>query len=261
MNAYFRRIAAAAIAACGISSSAWATTASIDYTDIWYNPTESGWGINIIQQGATLFATLFVYEGDRLPHWFVASEMNGGPAGFSGPLYQISNGAPYSGPWTGTSPATAVGSISVNFGTASTGTLQYSVGAITVTKSIQRQSFRANNLAGLYYGGLSANSNCGASLAQGLITITHAGTAFSMQLDFIDNQNRPQTCRFNGTYTATGRLATVTGTAVCVNVPSTFTLSEVEASRNGLTAAFTMTNNPPDICTFNGHFGATRDLR
>ena len=258
MNAYFRRIAAAALAACGISSSAWATTASIDYTDIWFNPAESGWGINIIQQGATLFATIFVYEADRQPHWFVASEMNGGPTGFSGPLYQVS-GPHYAGPWGATSPATAVGNIALTFSTANSATLQYSVGGITVTKAIQRQSFRANNLGGAYYGGLVAVTNCTPreAAAQGPYSVTHSGASVAITL--LNASTGAVTCSFNGTYSAQGRLGTLNGTSSCMGIPGTFSMTELDVSKNGWNSVFVLSDT--NGCNFNGYFGGTRDQR
>ena len=52
------------------SPSASATTTIPDYGDIWYNApaeSQSGWGVNIAQQGEILFVTLFVYGPDRTP--------------------------------------------------------------------------------------------------------------------------------------------------------------------------------------------------
>src|SRR3954469_24052414 len=43
------------------------------YQGLWWNPAESGWGLNTTHQGNILFATLFVYAGDGQPLWLVAS--------------------------------------------------------------------------------------------------------------------------------------------------------------------------------------------
>jgi hypothetical protein len=42
-----------------------------DYSGIWFDPNESGWGLTL-QQGAThtLFGLLFVYNPDGQPEWF-----------------------------------------------------------------------------------------------------------------------------------------------------------------------------------------------
>ncbi len=44
-----------------------------NYTDLWWNPEESGWGINFTHQGEILFATLFTYGADGEPDWFAMS--------------------------------------------------------------------------------------------------------------------------------------------------------------------------------------------
>jgi hypothetical protein len=43
-----------------------------DYTDMWWNPSESGWGIDIAQHAdGQLFATWFAYAADGSPTWYV----------------------------------------------------------------------------------------------------------------------------------------------------------------------------------------------
>lgn len=258
MTHTIRRFTAALVASMAFAMPASATNFSTDWTDLWFNPAESGWGINIIQQGATLFATIFVYEADRQPHWFVASEMNGGPTGFSGPLYQVS-GPHYAGPWGATSPATAVGNIALTFSTANSATLQYSVGGITVTKAIQRQSFRANNLGGAYYGGLVAVTNCTPreAAAQGPYSVTHSGASVAITL--LNASTGAVTCSFNGTYSAQGRLGTLNGTSSCLGIPGTFSMTELDVSKNGWNSVFAMSDT--NGCNFNGYFGGTRDQR
>jgi hypothetical protein len=259
MNPLLRRHAVAAFVACGLALPAAATTSGTDYTDVWFNPAESGWGINLIQQGSTLFATMFVYGADRTPHWFVASEMNGGGSGFSGALLQTS-GPAYNGPWTGGVTAPAVGSISVNFTSMNTATLSYTVNGQTITKSIQRQTFRGNNTSGQYYGGLVATTNCNPpnALAHGPFTVSHANPESGGTVGISLSVNGTPTCTFSGTYSAQGRLGTITGNATCQGVAGTFSMTEVDVSRNGFNAIFTM-STPGNGCNYNGYFGGTRD--
>jgi hypothetical protein len=41
-------------------------------TDLWWNPSESGWGLNVIQHGSgIIFATWFNYAPDGKPIWYV----------------------------------------------------------------------------------------------------------------------------------------------------------------------------------------------
>src|SRR6476659_3689395 len=48
---------------------------SPDPTGFWYNAAESGWGVNIAQQGDVLFVTLVVYDEQKRAQWFVASDV------------------------------------------------------------------------------------------------------------------------------------------------------------------------------------------
>ena len=43
------------------------TSDPANYTALWWNAAESGWGVNVNHQGNTLFATLFTYDTDGTP--------------------------------------------------------------------------------------------------------------------------------------------------------------------------------------------------
>ncbi|MGE5095894.1 MAG: trypsin-like serine peptidase [Betaproteobacteria bacterium] len=113
-----------------------------NYTDLWFNPAEQGWGINLTQQGNLMFATLFIYDASGRDYWLV---MSGGvrqaDGSFTGPLYQTTgNGAFNTQPWPGVT-VQQVGSMTLRFGNGENGTLSYSVNGQSVTKSITRQLF------------------------------------------------------------------------------------------------------------------------
>ncbi len=113
-----------------------------NFQDLWWNPAEPGWGINVTHQGDTLFATLFTYAADGRGAWYAMS--NGVRAGastsYSGTLYRTSGPAFNALPWTPATP-TPVGTMSFAFRDGNDGTLTYDVGGVTVTKQIQRQVF------------------------------------------------------------------------------------------------------------------------
>ena len=54
---------------------AQATAFSTDATDLWWNPNESGWGINFNHQGDILFGTLFTYDSSGRDYWLVAPDL------------------------------------------------------------------------------------------------------------------------------------------------------------------------------------------
>ena len=114
-----------------------------NYQDLWWNPNESGWGMNVTQQGTIAFATLFDYDANGKPLWFV---MPNGPqssgGNFSGPLYTVKGPAFNSSPWDASKIATTnVGTMTLHFTSGTAGSLTYTVNGSTVTKSIQRQTF------------------------------------------------------------------------------------------------------------------------
>ena len=82
-----KRHAVAFIASLAVSLPAAATTYGTDYTDLWWNQNESGWGINLIQQYEVIFATLFAYGADNSNRWYVASSLSGSQSSFTGTLY------------------------------------------------------------------------------------------------------------------------------------------------------------------------------
>lgn len=110
-------------------------------TALWWNPNESGWGVNLNHQGSILFATVFTYAADRLNMWLVGSALSQQADGsYSGALYRTT-GPPFNRvPWTSIN-LTQVGTITVRFMSAGLATLTYSVNGVSVSKSIQKQEF------------------------------------------------------------------------------------------------------------------------
>ena len=146
------------------SFQARASTFSTDYTDLWWNSpdnSESGWGVNVVQQAEVVFATFFVYGADGTPRWFVAPNTGAlaSPAGqntFTGPLFSTT-GSHFALPWNpGASSFAQVGTVTFNFTSPVAGNVSYSVNGVQVSKNIKRQTWRTNNLAGRYFGGTTA---------------------------------------------------------------------------------------------------------
>lgn len=62
---------------------------AVDFTDLWFDPKQPGWGIFIDQQGATVFATLFTHDPAGHPTWLFMSNGARQPDGsFSGDLHR-----------------------------------------------------------------------------------------------------------------------------------------------------------------------------
>jgi hypothetical protein len=114
-------------------------------TALWWDPSESGWGLNLNHQGSTLFATLFTYDSARAPLWLVMSNgvMQSDGLTFTGDLYRTTGPAFNANPFTpiGASNLTQVGTMTVSFVDVNTATLRYTVNNVEVSKGVQRQVF------------------------------------------------------------------------------------------------------------------------
>jgi YVTN family beta-propeller protein len=116
------------------------------YQDLWWGSpagSESGWGVNLAHQGNILFVTWFTYAADGRGMWLVGPDVRQtGNATFAGKLYRTTGPAFNAKPW---SPAlvgkTEVGSIQFTFSGDNAGMMTSTVGGVTLSKSITRQSF------------------------------------------------------------------------------------------------------------------------
>ena len=121
--------------------SAFDRSFTTNFQDLWWNPAEPGWGLNITHQGNILFATLFTYDLAGRGRWLVMSrgELIGDGLYFGELL--TTAGPPFNAsPWT---PATATqaGTLSIQFTRGNAGTISYTLDGILVVKSIKRQVF------------------------------------------------------------------------------------------------------------------------
>ena len=117
--------------------------ATPNYQDLWWNPAESGWGINIAHQGDILFATWFTYGAGGEGTWLVMSDgVKTGTGTYSGALYRPTGPAYSASPWDATKvSSTQVGSATFAFSDASHGTFTYTVDGETQMKAITRMVF------------------------------------------------------------------------------------------------------------------------
>jgi hypothetical protein len=119
------------------------------YEGLWWNApggSEAGWGLDLAQQGDTIFATWFTYDLSGKPWWLAMSAMRTGPNTYTGALYQANGPAFDAVPFppigsAGGATGAAVGTGTLTFGDANTGSFAYTVDGISQTKSITRESF------------------------------------------------------------------------------------------------------------------------
>ncbi|MEO8566989.1 MAG: choice-of-anchor D domain-containing protein [Betaproteobacteria bacterium] len=132
------------VAGVGVSASTPAV-----YEGLWWNSpagSEAGWGINLTQQGDTIFASWFTYDLTGKAWWLVMSANKTAPGTFAGTLFQAT-GPPFSAvPFppigsTGGATGATVGSGTLKFSDANNGSFEYTVDGISQTKAITRETF------------------------------------------------------------------------------------------------------------------------
>jgi len=118
-----------------------APSSILNYTSLWWNPVESGWGLNINHQDSILFATLFTYSQSGAPMWLVASDLaRQSDDSYAGPLYRVSGPAFNKVPWSSVS-VIQVGTMRIKFADENSGQLSYTVDSVSVSKPIEKLIF------------------------------------------------------------------------------------------------------------------------
>ncbi|MEP7154225.1 MAG: S8/S53 family peptidase [Betaproteobacteria bacterium] len=119
--------------------------ASVNYTDLWFNAAESGWGIHITQHGQQLFGAWFTYDEQGNQLFLTISGCNiqafDGTT-CSGDLYRTT-GPSYKAPQFDPAAVgvTKIGSATLTFTGQDTANFNYRIGNTNITKSIQRQPY------------------------------------------------------------------------------------------------------------------------
>jgi len=135
-----RQLFAAPVPTCGVGLAAGALP---NYQDLWWNPSESGWGLNIAHQGDVLFITWFTYDTDGKALWLVGSDVRKtGNGTYSGTLYRTVGPPVSASPWDPSKVSrTPTGNVTLSFTDDSNATFSYTVGTVSGSKPITRQVF------------------------------------------------------------------------------------------------------------------------
>jgi hypothetical protein len=196
-----------------------------DVTDLWWNPNESGWGMNLVQTGSFVFATVYIYGPDGKPTW-VTGELQGtaatGILTFSGPVY-VTSGPYFGGPFD---PALVssrqAGTMTFKLSAESAGQLSYSVDGVVVNKEVQRQPLTRDNYDGTYESiEIVHVANCSSPGANGdhtskhTVLITQNGSAMTITFGALGIPGG--TCTATGNYSQLGRMGQFVGQYICAS--------------------------------------------
>ena len=210
--------------------------AATNYQDMWWNPAESGWGVNIAHQDNTMFATWFIYGANGQPLWLVMSNaQRSGAAGntFAGDLFQTTGTGFSVTPFVPlqSSNVTTVGRATFVFSDARTGTLTYGVNGATVVKQITRQLLSNVNLTGTYYGGIFRTSTCANSgVSNSIFSIEHTPATGAVRIV----EAGGNLCLLTGTTTQYGSILEGAGNYQCQGENGTWTGKEIVAGETAL---------------------------
>lgn len=247
-----------------VSGPAVGTQVTPNFSDLWWNPAESGWGVNVTQQADVLFATWFVYGPGKEPIWYSATLVRDsvgadGTTAFQGDLIQTT------GPWYGSgtfNPALVTRQVSgtarFTSRTVSTATLAYTVGGVTVTKPVERQTLKTNNMAGSYVVGMTAKTfNCQSPGSNGQdmggtdeLSVSQVGSSVSMR--------SADGCVINALYRQAGQLGYLdAGTFTCPGISETGTFAgyEVAVETTGILLRYVMSG---PACSIRGSIAGAR---
>jgi len=239
-----------------------ANTSGTDYSDLWWNAAENGWGVNLSHQGDVIFATLFVYAESNKARWYIASDVRAQAGSidptFIGQLYEASG--PYIGAYFNPDNVALrqVGTLRLIFPPGQQAQLHYDVDGLNQTKWIERLTFRTNNLSGNYRGAMVGTLNgcvsgSGAFVNSLQFIVDHAATEIAVTT----SAGNVSACWYEGAYTQYGRMGAIQGNVTCSNGRfGSFAATEIEAGQVGFTGRYTVDYG--NGCTEAGRIGAAR---
>ncbi|QJR14713.1 c-type cytochrome [Usitatibacter palustris] len=119
------------------------TVPTLNYTDLWFDPSQPGWGINVTQHVSNkIFSLFYLYENPNKPMWISLPDGTWTtPTSYTGDIYRVSGPPPTGAYDTSKVGVVKVGSATFTFTTATTGTLAYTINGVTVTRAITRFAF------------------------------------------------------------------------------------------------------------------------
>ncbi len=149
------------------------------YSGLWWNQSESGWGMSLTQRDGIVFMAWYTYDDTGAPVWYVISNcpLTGGSC--SGDIYAVSGGRAVTTLWNNPIlKVSLVGKGTITFSDVNTGSFNFTLNGISRRKEITRQVFGTGTAApvvdytALYWAApASSESGWGVSITQQFGTI------------------------------------------------------------------------------------------
>ena len=234
---------------------------AVDYTDVYWDVLETGWGAFLVQSDTFQFIAFYIYGADGKPTWYTAQLTNDGTGNYTGTLY-ATTGTYFADPWQGDNINPA--------GTATFqpiddyhATLSYTVtGVGTVMKTVQRQTLTPYVLSGNYSGSLSGSVTGCPNPANNVplayrfnVTVSQvADQLATLSFTIVDASNA--VCTISGALTHFGRLYQIANAAYqCpLSTATQATVDHLGAIDHGIEGRWTA--NDGQGCKESIHFAA-----
>jgi N-acetylmuramoyl-L-alanine amidase len=118
-----------------------AQTPQPDYSDLWWNASESGWGVALTQQSDTVFVAWYAFGSDGRASWLVGPSCRLQNGRCRSELYRVNGGSSLSGPWMPSLAVTPVGDLDISFTDASLAVMTYTIDGTSGSRTITRNPF------------------------------------------------------------------------------------------------------------------------
>lgn len=261
-----RNLLRAAILAAAIATSApsYATTFSTNFTDMWSNAQEPGWGLFIDQQADVLLGTLFIYDKGNMAAWYTVqwslNSINpGGQPSYTGTLFQTT-GPALGQPWN---PAflqyRAVGQATIEFGDDAHALLNYTIDGAGAVKQVSRLTFATNSILGKYIGSTQDTTyDCKDPARNGIVTTDPGPFTISQNQD--GYVLKFPTCEVtNGVFQQFGQIGTIDAIYNCPGgAVGEIKFTGLMSEKGGITGTYTGRDNS---CRFRGNLGGMREMQ
>ncbi len=243
-----------------------------EYTDVYADADELGWGVFVVQSNTFQFLAFFIYGPDKQPTWYTAQLTDDGTGKFTGGVY-AHTGTYFPLPWN---PADREPQPSPQVGTASFqpidnyhATLTYTVNGVgTATKAIVRQTLTPYVMGGNYSGSMAGSisgctnpaNNIPAFRGRYDLSVTQVGDASAtLVFTFVDAIYGGIVCTASGPLNHLGRLYQLAGTLACTGpgqdgVGRPLTIDSFHQTGQGIEGK--LTNSGAGNCTASLHFAA-----
>jgi hypothetical protein len=219
---------------------------AVDWTDIWYNFNQQGYGYNMVQSDAFIYVTFYVYDANGAPTWYGAGLNWNNVDSYTGTVYKA-KGTFFGAQWNPADwAATPVGNATFTPSAVNNyeGMFSYTITNVgSAAQAIERQTLTTIATGGAYVGGQSGEYTGCTDPASSFsyvdtfnLTLTHLANG-SATFEFAYPS---LSCTLAGTYEQHGQYYLISNaTYTCSDgLSTTARMSDVKATALGIEGQF-----------------------